>query len=361
MARHRRPAVDRRRFLKGALGGSAVAGIGISLPRLVLADGGEVNFYNYDTYIGETTLEDFEELTGTKVNYDLFADNEEMFAKLRGGNPGYDLIVPSNEYVERLILAELLQPLDKSKIPNAKNLDPAFADPAFDPGRTYSLPYMWGTIGIGYRKSAVSAPPSSWNDLYASDEYAGRIALMSSPVYVIQMAMKAMGKSINDWTPENIAAAEKMIIEQKDRVVAFAPDNGQDLLLAGEVDLAMEWNGDILQVMSEDDDIGYVVPDEGGLVWEDCLCIPTGAPNPDNAHALIDYLLDAEAGAAIAEYVYYATPNAAAKALMGADYTENPAIFPSAEAIESSEVSVYPGPETTRLIDEAWTRIKAAG
>ena len=360
----RRPAPlarGRRRFLQGA----AAVGVSLNLPKGAFAQGGEnggkVNFYNYDTYIGETTLEDFEEVTGIEVQYDLFADNEEMFAKLRGGNPGYDLIVPSNEYVERLLLAELLLPLDKSKIPNVSNIDPAFMDPAFDPGRQYSLPYMWGTIGIGYRKSAVSAVPSSWNELYTSDEYAGRLALMSNPVYVMQMALKAMGKSINDWSPGNIAAAEKMIIEQKPNVVAFAPDNGQDLLLAGEVDIVEEWNGDILQVMAEDDDIGYVVPDEGGILWEDCLCIPTGAPNVDEAHALINYLLDAEAGAKIAEYIYYATPNLAARELMDAEYTENPAIFPPASAIESSEVSVYPGPEISRLIDEAWTRIKAAG
>ena len=360
----RRPAPlarGRRRFLQGA----AAVGVSLNLPKGAFAqggeNGGEVNFYNYDTYIGETTLEDFEEATGIEVQYDLFADNEEMFAKLRAGNPGYDLIVPSNEYVERLLLAELLLPLDKSKIPNVSNIDPAFMDPAFDPGRRYSLPYMWGTIGIGYRKSAVSAVPSSWNELYTSDEYAGRLALMSNPVYVMQMALKAMGKSINDWSPENIAAVEKMIIEQKPNVVAFAPDNGQDLLLAGEVDIVEEWNGDILQVMAEDDDIGYVVPDEGGILWEDCLCIPTGAPNVDNAHALINYLLDAEAGAKIAEYIYYATPNLAARELMDAEYTENPAIFPPSSAIESSEVSVYPGPEISRLIDEAWTRIKAAG
>jgi spermidine/putrescine transport system substrate-binding protein len=183
---------------------------------------------------------------------------------------------------------------------------------------------------------------------------------MSEPQTVMQMALKAMGKSLNDWSDENIAAAEKMISDQKKHIVAFAPDNGQDLLLAGEVDLAMEWNGDILQAMDEDDDIGYLVPDEGGLLWEDTLCIPKGAPNVENAHALINYLLDAEVGAAIADFVYYATPNAAAKALMSEEYTGNSAIFPSAEATARSEVSTYPGQEITRKIDEAWTRIKAS-
>ena len=353
----RPPSRGRRRFLMG----SVAAGISLRFPEGAFAAGGEVNFYNWDTYIGETTIEDFEKATGIEVQYDLFADNSELFAKLRGGNPGYDVIVPTNDYVEQMIAADLLMPLDHSKLPNLANIDPRFMDPAFDPGRKFTVPYLWGTIGIGYRKSAVEAPPESWNDLLTSDRYAGRIALLSEPTTVLQMAMKAQGHSLNDWSDENLAAAEKMLIDQKPRITAFAPDNGQDLLLAGEVDLAMEWNGDILQVMEEDDDIGYVLPKEGGLLWEDTLAIPVGAKNVDNAHALINYLLGAEVGAKIADFVRYATPNAAAKALMDADYRENPAIYPSEAAMDKSETSVFPGQERMRKIDEAWTRVKAAG
>ena len=359
MSRSHRLPVSRRRFLAGAAAGAAAVGITFKFPKGAFAADGKVNFYNWDTYIGENTIEQFEDSSGIEVQYDLYADNDELFAKLRGGNPGYDVIVPSNDYVERFIQADMLMELDHSKIPNLANIDDNFLDPAFDPGRKYSVPYMWGTIGIGYRKSAVEDTPASWNEMLNSDKYAGRIALMSEPQTVLQMALKAMGKSLNDWSDENIAAAEAMIIKQKPAIVAFAPDNGQDLLLAGEVDLAMEWNGDILQVMEEDDDIGYVVPEEGGLLWEDTLCIPTGAPNVENAHKLINYLLDAQVGADIAEFVYYATPNKAAKALMSDEYTQNPAIFPSDEAIGKSEVSIYPGQEITRKIDEAWTRIKA--
>lgn len=359
MSRSFRKPITRRQFLAGAGAGATAIGLSIRLPEQVMAADGKVNFYNWDTYIGETTIEDFEKSSGIDVQYDLFADNDELFAKLRGGNPGYDVIVPTNDYVERMMIAEMLLPLDHSKIPNMSNIDDNFMNPSFDPGRVFSLPYMWGTIGVGYRKSAVDEAPSSWNDLLASDKYAGRIALMSEPQTVMQMALKAMGKSLNDWSDENIAAAEKMIRDQKDKIVAFAPDNGQDLLLAGEVDLAMEWNGDILQAMEEDDDIGYLVPEEGGLLWEDTLCIPKGAPNVDNAHALINYLLDAQVGADIADFVYYATPNAAARALMSEEYTGNAAIFPSDEATAKSEVSVFPGQEVIRKIDEAWTRIKA--
>jgi len=355
-----RSPLNRRQFLARAAAGAAAVGITFKLPNGAFADGGKVNFYNWDTYIGENTIEQFEDSSGIEVQYDLFADNDELFAKLRGGNPGYDVIVPTNDYIERMIVADMLMPLDHSKIPNKANIDANFLDPAFDPARQFSLPYMWGTIGIGYRKSAVEAAPTSWNEILTSDKYAGRIALMSEAQTVLQVALKAMGKSLNDWTDENIAAAEAMITAQKSNITAFAPDNGQDLLLAGEVDFAMEWNGDILQVMEEDDDIGFVVPDEGGLLWEDALCIPKGAPNVENAHVLINYLLDAQVGADIADYVYYATPNAAAKKLMSEEYTGNPAIFPSDESIASSEVSIYPGQDITRKIDEAWTRIKAS-
>ena len=359
MRRTRKPMLPLSR--RAMLTGTAAVGISLTLPKALKAGSNRVNFYNWDTYIGETTLDDFTKATGIEVQYDLYADNDELFAKLKAGNPGYDLIVPTNDFVERMIEAGMLMPLDHAKIPNIKNIDPVFMDAAFDPGRKYSLPYMWGTIGIGYRKSVVDGIPDSWKWLYDSDKYSGRIAMLGDGQTVLQMALKYMGKSLNDWTDENIEAAVQMIIRQKPHIVAFAPDNGQDLLLAGEADLVMEWNGDILQAMEEDDDVSYVVPQEGGLRWEDTLAIPTGAPNVDNAHALINFILDAKVNAAIAEYILYATPNKAAREYLSEEYLTNPAIFPPDDVLARSEVSVYPGAEVARKIDEAWTRVKAAG
>ena len=350
--------VTRRRFLQGSM--AIAAGITLLPKRGWSAEDPVVNFYNWDTYIGETTLADFKTASGIEAKMDLFADNDELFAKLKEGNPGYDLIVPTNDYVERMIVGEMLVPLDHGKVPNMKNIDPVFMDPAFDPGRKYSLPYMWGTIGIGYRKSRIDGVPDSWKWLFDSDKYAGRIAMLGQASDVIGMGLKYMGKSLNSTDAAEIKAAEQMLIAQKPHIKVFADDNGQDLLLSGEVDLTMEWNGDILQVMEEDDDIGFVVPAEGGLLWEDGLAIPKGAPHPDNAHKLIDFILDAEAGAAIADFIQYATPNAAAKALMSADYTENPAIFPPAEVIGRCETAIYLGEDVIRLYDESWTRILAA-
>ncbi len=350
--------LSRRSFLAGT--GTAAVGLSLLPKAGWSAEEAKLNFYNWDTYIGETTLDDFKDASGIEVKMDLYADNTELFAKLKEGNPGYDVIVPTNDYVERMIEAEMLDPLDGSMIPNSKNIDPNFQDAGFDPGRKYTRPYMWGSIGIGYRKSAVDGVPDSWKWLYDSDRYAGKMALLGDGLTVIQMALKYMGHSMNTTDTALLKKAEELVIKQKPHIKVFADDNGQDLLLSGEVDITMEWNGDILQVMEEDDDIGYVLPKEGGMIWQDCLCIPKGAPHPLNAHKFIDYILDAEAGAAIADFIQYATPNKAARALLPDDYNNNPAIFPTDEVIAICEPSLYLGQDHARVIDESWTRINAA-
>jgi spermidine/putrescine transport system substrate-binding protein len=358
MTRRRYSRVTRRAFL--AATGAAAAGLSLRPMRAWAAEEKKLNFYNWDTYIGETTLDDFKKASGIEVKMDLFADNDELFAKLKEGNPGYDVIVPTNDYVERMVAAGMLLRLDHAKIPNIKNLDPHFLDADFDKGRAHSLPYMWGTIGIGYRKSKVDAVPDSWKWVLESDRYSGRIALLGEATGVLGSTLKYLGYSFNSTDPAEIKAAETLIIKQKPHIKVFAEDNGQDLLLSGEVDLTMEWNGDILQVMAEDEDISYVVPKEGGELWQDTLCIPKGGPHPDNAHAFINFILDAEAGAAIANTIQYATPNAAARKLMSKEYNENPAIFPPDEVIARCEPPLYLGEQVQRLYDEAWTRILAA-
>jgi len=350
--------LSRRRFLEGT--GAVAAGLTMAPLSTWSAEEGKLNFFNWDTYIGETTLADFRVETGISVKMDLFADNGELFAKLKEGNPGYDLIVPSNDYVARMIAAKMLMPLDHARIPNKANVQKAFLNAAFDPGREYSMPYMWGTMGIGYRKTKTDSVPDSWKWLLDSDRYKGKIALLSEAVGVLGVTFKYMGHSLNTRDPKIIKAAEKLLIKQKPSVKVFARDNGQDLLLSGEVDLTMEYNGDIIQVMEEDEDISYVVPKEGSVVWEDTLAIPNDAPHPDNAHKFINFILDAEPGAAIAETIQYATPNIAAKALMPDSYTNNPAIFPSDETLAVCEATIYQDPYVVKLYEEAWTRIQAA-
>jgi spermidine/putrescine transport system substrate-binding protein len=344
----------RRRF---AAGGLAVAAALPALGRFAFAQGQQVNVYNWDTYIGETTLEDFTDATGIAVRYDLFASSEEVFAKLREGNPGYDVIFPSNDFVERMIAAGMLLPLDHAKIPNMANVDPAFADPAFDPGLRHSMPYFWGTIGLGYRASVGS--PHALADLFEGDAYAGRMSFLNS-LDAIYGALKYLGHSLNTKDPAEISAAADALIAIKPKIKAFVPDTGQDLLISGEVDVCQEYNGDILQVMEEDDDLAYVVPAEGGVLWEDCMCIPTGGPNPDNAHAFINFILDAEVHGAIATYIRYPCPNAAALEFIPQADREDPSLYPSREVLARCEVAVYKGEETESHYADALTRVLAA-
>jgi spermidine/putrescine transport system substrate-binding protein len=324
-------------------------------------EGDKLEFYNWDTYIGETTLADFKAATGVDVNMTLFANNDELFAKFTAGNPGYDVIMPSNEFVARMVEAKMLQELDQTKIPNMKNLLPEFQDADFDKGRKFSMPYTWLVLGIGYRKSAMKngASPDSWKPLFDSDEYKGRISLLSESADLFRLVFKYLGKSVNDGTPELIKQAEDMLIKQKPFIKNFHSDDGQDLLLSKEVDLVLEYNGDIAQKQAEDPDIGFVVPKEGSLINSDCLCIPTGAPHPVNAHAFINFLLDGQNGANISKTILYPTPNGAAKALMDDNYKNNPTVFPPAEVMAKSEYGAFQGAEMAQAMEAAMTRVRA--
>jgi spermidine/putrescine transport system substrate-binding protein len=345
---------SRRRFLSGSL---TVAAAMPALARSAFGQEKQVNVYNWDTYIGETTLEDFTEATGIAVRYDLFASNEEVFAKLREGNPGYDVIFPSNEYVERMIAADMLLPLDHDKVPNMGNVDPTFADPAFDRGLKYSMPYFWGTLGLGYRISAAS--PRAFADLVEGDAFTGRVSLLNS-IDTIRATLKYLGHSLNTKDPGEIAAAAETLIRIKPKIRAFAPDTGQDLLVSGEVDVCLEYNGDVLQVMAEDDDLSYVVPEEGSLLWEDAMCIPLGGPNPANAHAFINFILAPEVHGAIAEFVRYPCPNAAAMEYIPEADRKDPAIYPAREVLDRCEFAVYMGEKIEGLYQDALTRVLAA-
>ncbi len=354
----RRTRLNRRSLLKGT--GAFAAGLTF-LPRFALSEEEKkLNFYNFDTYIGETTLADFNAATGIEVKLDLFADGDELFSKLKAGNPGYDVIVPSDRVVERMIKANMLMPLNKDKIPNIANIDPAFLAPSFDPERKFSLPYMWGTVGIGYRKSKVEGVLDSWKVMFEDEKYAGRVSLLGDQEHCIGLALKYMGLPYNSVEAADLAKAKDLLISGKKLVKKYAEDNGQELLAQGEVDLAMEYNGDIAQVMAEDDDINYAVPTEGSNVWEDDLAIPVGAPHPGNAHAFINYIFDAEAGKSIAEFIQYATPNAKAKELTEEKYRTNPAIFPPAEILAKCEYAAYLGEDGAKVRDEIWTAVQAA-
>jgi spermidine/putrescine transport system substrate-binding protein len=360
---------SRRSLIKGmgvaaigiTLGG--LAGCGEHVPALAKIAGTgeppELNFLTWDTYIGDYTLSDFKAASGVGVAMSFFSSNDELFAKLESGNSGCDVIVPSDDAVVRLSRAGLLEPLDHSLIPNFSNIAPEFQTVPYDPARRWSMPYTWLVMGIGYRKSKVNAVPDSWKVLFDSDEYQGRIALVSDAGDLFRLGALYQGHAINTMTPAMLPAIEAMLTRQKANVKAFHEDNGQDLLLSGEVDLVLEYNGDIAQAMAKDSDLAFVIPKEGSQLNADNLAIPKGAKHPKNAHAFINALLDARMGRDILETIKFPTPNAAAKALMPADYRNNPVIFPSAAELARCAYATFDD-RMQPLCEAGYARIRAA-
>ena len=350
--------ITRRRFLKN----SAILGVGITLmPKMLWAsEKSELVIYNWDSYMDHNAVEKFAVDNNVKITYDYFATVEDMFAKMKEGNPGYDVIFMSDYMTATMSRLDMLVAIDQSKTPNMKNIDPdpKFSDPVVNPGLKWGLPFMWGSTGIGYRKSKVKKPIDSWKVLLDSDEYSGRMALLGDMRICIGAALKYLGYSLNSINPKEIAEARDLLTKSKKQMKTIAEDNGQDLLASGEVDVVMEWSNDIAQVVAEDSDLTFVIPKEGSYVWIDYICIPKGAKNVDNAHAFMNFLHDPKVNAQCAEFIQVATPNLAAKKLLSKEHLNNKSIWPDEAAVKNCETIIDVG-EATRLYDEAWIKIKA--
>ncbi len=331
--RGKRTQISRRAVLQGlALSSAGAAGLAAcsrEAPQLSLAI--------WQDYLGETTLTDFRRASGIDVTVTTYADNAQLYAKLKAGGHGFDLVVPSSQWAERLIREDLLAPISHGRLPNLANLEPAFADLPYDPGNAHSVPYTWLALGIGYRKSKVARAPGGWKELLEGPGQAGRIALPADPAQLFRIAAKALGHSANQFNPDRVKQAEAELARALPRIKTLHRDGGQDLLLRGEVDLVALWNGDLAQVALEDPDIAFTLPSEGALLSCDCLCIPASSKRPGNAHQLIDFLLSAEGGAGVAGTIWFPTPNHAAREILPADYSRNPVLFPANRPAGTSE------------------------
>lgn len=315
-----------------------------------------LNVYNWSTYIAPQTIPNFEKQFEVTVNYDLFDNNEALLAKLQVGNPGYDIIVPSDYMVQIMIAEDMLLPLERSLIPNLESVHEAFRDPPFDPGMKYCVPYQWGTLGVGYNVTATGGEISSWTAMF---EPKYRVAWLDDMRASLGAVLLYLGYGINTTDPPQIAEARDFLIQRGGNITAFAPDTGQILLDEGEVDLTFEWNGDIFQVMEENPALRYLIPEEGTIGFVDNLCITKDAPHPELAHKFINYVLEPEVGAQISNYIKFATPNAAALPLINEEDLNNPAIYPSDETLKKIQFLIDVG-EATTYYDEAWTEIKVA-
>lgn len=320
-----------------------------------------LNFLNWDTYIGETTLEDFRAATGIGVHVTLFASSDELMARLERHVGDFDVIVPSNETVMRLRDEGLLQRLDHSKIPNIANLDPGFLDPPFDPGLACAMPYTWLLWGIAYNKNRVRETPT-WRDVLDSGRYSGRISLPGESDTLARLYARYLGHSVNGISEPMLADIERLLKRQRPRLHRFHADDGQDMLYAHEVDLVVEYNGDIAYLQREigGDEIGFVVPEQGSIRTCDLLAIPAAARNVEAAHAFINFMLDAEAGRRITETILYPTPNRAARDLMPAAYRESETLFPAPEVLARCEYPVWEGQAQAYRFEEMFVRATAS-
>lgn len=335
-----------------------------------------LNFYNWSDYIAEDTIAKFEAETGIKVNYDVYDSNEVLEAKLLAGNSGYDLVVPTSDFLQRQIAAGAYQPLDKSKLPNLANMDPELMANAtnYDPGNEHAVIYMWGTTGIGYNAAAVAerlgedAPTDSW-DLVFDPEVVAKLAdcgvtFLDAPTELLPAAMNYLGLEPTSKDPADLEKGAELIRGIRDHVRYFHSSQYITDLANGDVCVSVGWSGDVFQAQARAAEaengveIVYYIPKEGAYQWFDMLAIPVDAPNPDAAHKLINFIMDAQITADITNYVWYANANTASLPLVDEEITSDPGIFPTPEAKANLWAAVVNDARTDRLITRLWTNVK---
>jgi spermidine/putrescine-binding protein len=317
-----------------------------------------VNIYIWTNYLPQEVVEDFQKRTGIKVNVDTYDSNEAVLAKLQSGVADYDLVVPSDYMLKVLVPQGLVRPLDRSRLPHFGNLDPRFLNQKYDPDNGHSIPYLWGTTGIGYDKKKIGGTIDSWGALF-DPKHAGRILMLDDPREAFGAALKILGKSINETDPAVLRQAAEMLKAQKKLVRTYNSSDFANLLAAGDVDLAQGYNGELAEVVANAPDrLAYVIPKEGGTLWVDNLAIPKAARNVDSAYAFLDYVMEPETMAKIVNGVHYAGANQAALSKIDAKIRQDPAIYPPKEVLDRCELIEDLG-KTTQLIDQLWTEVKA--
>lgn len=319
-----------------------------------------LNVYNFTTYIAEDTISNFEKLYNVKVNYDNYASNDELVAKLQAGNPGYDVIVAGNYYVGALVRAGLLEEIDLNNIPNfTKYAAKSFVNPTYDPGNKHCIAYQWGTMGIGYNEKKVGHEITTWAEIFG-DEYKGRVAFIDAVREQMGMWLIMLGLDPNTTNKDDLLKVKDYIIAHKGVISSFHEDDGQTKLARGEVDVVVEWNGDIIQVMADNPDLRYVIPKEGSIIWADNMCVPKGAKNPELAQKFLNYIYDPQVGASISNTIHYGTPNQGAldgNFIDKADM-DNPSIYPPPEVSAKLKFLGDVG-DAQALYDEIFADIKA--
>ena len=325
-----------------------------------------INVYNWAQYISDGSdgyldvNAAFTKATGIKVNYMTYDTNESLYTKLRTGGTTYDVIVPSDYMVARLIEEDMLEPLDFNKIPNYQYIDNQFKNQSFDPQNTYSVPYTWGTVGIIYNKKYVKKEVTGWDILWDKD-YAGKILMFDNPRDSFAIAEKRLGYSLNTTNPTELQAAADLLKGQKPLVQSYVMDQIFDAMEREEAWIAPYYAGDYLMMAEENQDLAFCFPKEGFNVFIDALCIPKGCQNKEAAEAYINFLCNPEICGQNLEYLGYSTPSTASKEYMDEEVSSSPIAYPNKETLSRSEAFTYLNADTSQLMDNLWLEVKTAG
>ncbi len=316
-----------------------------------------LNVYNWGDYIDESVIEEFENEFNIRVNYEDFATNEEMYVKIKSGGTNYDVAFPSDYMIEKMIREDLLLKLDMNNIPNYENIDDIFRNLEFDPNNEYSVPYMWGTVGILYNEKMVNEPVDSWDILWDS-KYKGQIVMLDSQRDSIAVALKKLGYSMNTRNISELEEAKAELIKQKPLLLAYVGDEVKDMMIGEEAALAVVWSGDAVYMMEENEDLRYVVPKEGSNFWFDNMVIPNTSKNKEEAELFINFMSRPEIALKNTEYIGYSTTNAETMKLLDEEIINNEVAYPSDEILDRCEVFLDLG-EFIKEYDKIWTDVKS--
>lgn len=326
-----------------------------------------INVYNWGEYIpdgsekGVLNLnEEFTKLTGIKVNYSTYATNEELYAKLKGGGSTYDIIIPSDYMVSRMIKEDMLEPLDMSQIPNFSNIMEKFRNSDYDPDSKYSVPYTWGTVGIIYDKTVVDKEDIGWDILWDED-YAGRILMFDNPRDAFAIAENLLGYSMNTENNDELTKAAEKLKEQKKVIQAYVMDEIFDKMGAGEAIIAPYYAGDALTLMDEFEDLDFVIPESGTNLFIDAVCIPKGCKNMQAAHMYINFICEPDVAYAVTDFIGYSTPNQAAYEMLDDDIKENGISYLDDDFIEEKTTTFCNLSDEANLkMQTLWTEMKSS-
>ena len=323
------------------------------------ADKGVVNVYNWGVYIDESVLEDFTAETGIKVVYDTFESNEAMYGVLKNEGASYDVVIPSDYMISRMIEEDMLETLNFDNIPNFEDVDPALKNPDYDPENLYSVPYMWGLLGIIYNTSMVEETPTSW-DIMFDENYSGQILMFNNSRDAIGIALKQLGYSYNTTDENQIKEAVDLLIQQKPLVQSYVMDDIFEKMQSGSAAIGAYYYGDFLTMQEVNPDLAFCLPEEGTNLYVDAMCIPKNAENKENAEIFINYMCSTQAGLKNCEEIWYSSPLLSVREELDPEVSGDSYAYPDESILAQCESFKNLPADTLALYDSEWTRLMLA-